>query len=1061
MRVRHRHRLRKFLAWGMLVLLASLGGGLWFAYVYMTDSDTLTRMIQAKAPRYLPGSRIELKNVRVGLFRGDVKLEKLNVYQMIDGVLFPAVEVPWLSVRYNARAMVDGRFEPSEINVAHPVLRLRRRRDGTWNLQGLLASPWPGPVMKTPPIQIANGTVELSDGAPEAPTSAILRDVAVKIESAGKGRLKFEGTAKGDTFDRMTLQGIVDVATGRVELSGDLSRLAISHPLRGRRLPLEFKPAAERLGLTGGEADLRIGRLTFDPAAEPKLRYEVSGRLRAGVWACPKLPFPLNDVAGGFSARNGILTIDRAEGYYGATTVRVDHGVFALDDPNTAPFDLSMEVIDLKLDQRLRDWSPPEFQDIWKGFRPSGRLSLAVKAARDRSGGPVRHKTVIDCLDVAVLYEHFKYPLDHIGGRLIWENDRLNVVKLQTLVGGRPLTATGKVEHPGPSAIVTLGFDGEAFPIDKALLDAMPPEVREVVKQFNPTGAVGGRLSFKRWPREKPEDDPRGKIAIDAVLNLNERCGIKWVGLPYPVNNLTGKLEIHPDLWVFKDMRGTNGQAVITGSGRVEKVGGTAKQPELKVNLNLSAVRLPLDEQLRASLPPAWQKSWAVLDPTGSADVDATIKLAPRTPESYHLEIRPRPATSVCLKYTRDPKPGIDPGGTFKLRMEDVTGLFVFNNGPVDMHDVAFRFHDAPVQLASGRVIVQDSGQFDLRVLDLNVHDIRLEQRLRSYMPPVMDQFAERLDDGRTFTLKGHLGLAWSGQPGAPVTCWWNDALVVFNDNVVQIQPGLALEHIQGQFDHVHGITNGETFDVHGALNLASISLLGQQITGLESPIDVDHGVARLSSVRGTLLGGELTGTLSVTLDTTPKYIAALAVRGADLQQYAKTLPGRQTFRGLIEAKLDLNGFGGDPRTLQGNGQARIVHGDLGELPVFLKLFKVLTLSPMTKTAFDSADVAVSIRDGTSYLDPIRFTGDAFSLQGRGTMGVQGDLDLGLRVLYGRDRRHLPLLSDAIREASAQFLVVRVLGTPSFPKFRLVPFPEASDFFKSIGQRDDAKTPRR
>ena len=143
-------------------------------------------------------------------------------------------------------------------------------------------------------------------------------------------------------------------------------------------------------------------------------------------------------------------------------------------------------------------------------------------------------------------------------------------------------------------------------------------------------------------------------------------------------------------------------------------------------------------------------------------------------PDSYHLEIRPRPATGVCLKYTREPKPGVDPGGTFKLRMEDVTGLFVFDNGPVHMHDVGFRFHDAPVQFARGTVVVEDSGRFDLAVADLYARNIRLEQRLRSYMPPVMAQFAQRLDDGRTFTLKGNLGLGWSGQPGAPVRCGWD-----------------------------------------------------------------------------------------------------------------------------------------------------------------------------------------------------------------------------------------------------------------------------------------------
>ena len=45
--MRVRNRLRKVLAWGSAVLLASLCGGLWFAYVYVTDSDTLARRSRA------------------------------------------------------------------------------------------------------------------------------------------------------------------------------------------------------------------------------------------------------------------------------------------------------------------------------------------------------------------------------------------------------------------------------------------------------------------------------------------------------------------------------------------------------------------------------------------------------------------------------------------------------------------------------------------------------------------------------------------------------------------------------------------------------------------------------------------------------------------------------------------------------------------------------------------------------------------------------------------------------------------------------------------------------
>ena len=70
--------------------------------------------------------------------------------------------------------------------------------------------------------------------------------------------------------------------------------------------------------------------------------------------------------------------------------------------------------------------------------------------------------------------------------------------------------------------------------------------------------------------------------------------------------------------------------------------------------------------------------------------------------------------------------------------MENVHGRFDFDNGKVVMNDVNFLFHDAPVQFASGDVMVEDSGRFALAVSELWVKEIRLDPRLRTIMPPLM-----------------------------------------------------------------------------------------------------------------------------------------------------------------------------------------------------------------------------------------------------------------------------------------------------------------------------------
>ena len=156
-------------------------------------------------------------------------------------------------------------------------------------------------------------------------------------------------------------------------------------------------------------------------------------------------------------------------------------------------------------------------------------------------------------------------------------------------------------------------------------------------------------------------------------------------------------------------------------------------------------------------------------------------------------------------------------------------------------------------------------------------------------------------------------------------------------------------------------------------------------------------------------------------------------------------------------ASIDLSGLGNDIHSTQGTGEAHITQGDLGELPVALRFVNFLNSnlplldSPRTsgKTAFDSADVEFRIDHGTAILDPIKFTGGAFSLLGRGTRDPLGELDLRLRVLYGRDRFHLPVVSDLMREASAQFLIVHLTGTSSNPRFKLEALPQ----FQRLGIR--------
>ena len=1077
-----RRRLRKVLGWGLFLALAILVGGTIAAYHYATDSDTLSDLVRREAPKYLPGCRVNVLRTKLRPFRGDVTFDHLSVHEPGEGL--PGREVahsPWIKIRFDPWAMIKGRFEPVDVTVARPTIRLHRKADGSWNVRGLLADPWPvpagGPI---PPIAIQDGVIELFEDGAKDPL-VLVHGVSINIPaSAGSpAPVAFELKAKGDAglFEGVHVKGTIDLGTGRVSLnSGELDRLTLSESLRGH-LPIRAREWLDRAGLAGGEVYAGLSSLTFDPGANPPLHYQVRANLRRGLWKCPKLPFPISDVSVDIEAKDGELTILRADGSDGRTGLSLK-GKARLnpDEPARSTFEVVAKATNLELDSRLRNWIPdPQAREIWDAYFPgvaqtpstsAGWISVEATVARAAPGAKIDVAADVECLDVSMKYKHFAYPVDHIKGTIHYTPERMEL-KVRTSVGDKPVRVTGTVDDPGPDAVARLTFEVESLPVDAALFNALPPEVKPVVASFRPTGTVQGKANLVRLPPLEKGDDPRGRVRFDAWIDLNPGCSITWAGLKYPVMNLTGKLEIHPDLWIFREMKGSNGQATITAAGQVEQLNRNKPKgaPDaMKVDLQVRARNLPFDQQLRDALPTPWKVTWTTLNPTGASDIDATIAVDPRKPprdrEHYRIVVVPRKATNVKLRFKPLVGAGAPPVGMIELPMDEVAGRFVYDTAKTphtSMTDVRFSFQRAPVTFVQGQVDVQDSGQFQLGVSQLEVTGLRLDEDLRKYMPPVMAQFSRRLKEDKISKIKANLGLGWSGKPGESAWCRWNDARVILVDNQVSMGTDLGLEHIQGELYPVEGAFNGRDLSVQGKLNLDSIAVFGQQVTRLTADLKVEDGFARLEQVGGKVLGGTLDGHVRASLDASPRYSLRMEVKGADLRDYAMNLPGHQGFRGLVSGRIELSGMGYDPHTITGDGSARIVQGELGTLPAAVRFVNVLKLAKDAKTAFDSADVAFKIDNGETTLDPVRLVGNAFSLDGKGTLDVRGELDLKLRILPGRDSLHVPLLSDLTRELSGQILVVRVHGPAGSPTFKPEAIPGPGELIKAQKRKSDIK----
>ena len=133
--------------------------------------------------------------------------------------------------------------------------------------------------------------------------------------------------------------------------------------------------------------------------------------------------------------------------------------------------------------------------------------------------------------------------------------------------------------------------------------------------------------------------------------------------------------------------------------------------------------------------------------------------------------------------------------------MDDVHGRFVFDNGMVTMQR-----RELPVPRRAGDVLPRDglrrrhaAGSTWPSTSSGQGHPAR--SRSAQEDAPLDGAVRPRLDDGHTFRARGDLQIGWSGEPGEPAWCQWENMLVVFNDNTVKT--GIPLEHIQGELEQV------------------------------------------------------------------------------------------------------------------------------------------------------------------------------------------------------------------------------------------------------------------
>jgi len=1037
--------------WSLLLGAVGLGVGVYYLYGRV-DEQIRCQVEQLLAAHY----RGMTVTVRAASLREGEGIEVRGVSICERGAGGPRAELLYvdemlLSCTTDLKQLVTEPPRVTRIRVRRPVLRATLRPDGTLSAAQLF--PPPRFSDRPPETTLENGTVEIFDPLRAPASTLVFRNVNLTIrpgdpEKESPEVRRLEGTLGGDHLRRIELSGRVDPESSTWAVAGSIEGLEIAPELRDS-LP---GPLAGRLAVLGelrGHAAVEF-QVSYDARQASPLCFAFSGRLTRGRIDDPRLPYPLTDLQARFRIHDGGARIDDFTGRSGQATLRLSFTQSGLEW-GKSPFKLTAEIRRLELDRALRDSLPVALQDHWNKFLPTGLVDADVNLAY---GGQQWHSDVaLRCLSVGFTYHRFPYRLEDGRGTVHFQDDQAEI-HLIAYSRNEPIRIDAQLSRLPDAPQGWLEAKGESLELDKKLFLALNERGREVVRLLDPRGT----MSFVvRVARDSPHQPWR-----QCLLLRPRRCSIRHRAFPYPLGNVCGVVEMADGKWTFRNLEATNDTARVSGHGQITGSGATRR-----LDLHLVSTDVPLEKELHDALQPGAQRVWSGIRPQGRVDLQADLTYL-YEPRQLSVVVRARPQSGTT---------SIEPVD-FPYRMENAQGLLEYRDGRLTLH--RFRAEHGAVKIATdGHCDFRRDGTWHFRLRGLSVDRLRLEDReLAAALPDRLKRAIRYLKPAGPATLRGNIDLSGESGPQSPVSFQWDLVLGLHHGSV---DAGPKLENLYGSMT-LAGSAEGRRFRCHGELDIDSLSYRDFQLTELRGPFFVDNTRVGLGNwaerfrregsrqsapgnpvpprpLSGRLYDGTLYGDAWVALGEVPRYGIRAHLAQADLSRAAQeVIAGQQDLRGAVSADVELAGAGRSLNALAGRGRVRLRQCDIYELPVMVRLLKILSIREPNRTAFSKSDIDFVVRGSHIYFPRINFNGDAVSLLGQGEMDFQKNVHLTFHAVVGRDEIRVPILREVMGGASQQVMQIQVDGPLTGPEVRKVAFPGVNQALQQL-QEDIQRGP--
>lgn len=1050
--------MRKCLIHGAIyLLLAALVAGA-AAYALTTNPAAVRGMVQEQLSQRFCHVSVSVERARLRLLGGILVRElRLARNDGLDRRDF--LYAPTAIIYHDKEHVLDGQILVKKVELPGPQIRIVRERDGKLNVADVLTPP--DLSASLPTLVVRGGVVTFEDRACGPGPLLEIRDVSLTVINDPLPTLQVEGSGRIDVLGPVRFRGTVNRASGAADLTLELPEVPINRDLVAR-LAIVCPDVGRHLGELTGRVELVAHVRVATESDALAVRYDVKAKLRDARFAHQVLPGPLEAVSADVHLCDGRFPTMTMQAKLGSAMLDVRLADVPLPtsplqiDPLELGGEMDVSITGLSVDDNVLSRLSDDLSWLKKEYAPSGPVNVSYRFRKSTATEPVVRLWVVQPRGMAGCFEPFPYPFHDVHGTIRIDNSRLPHCDVAIDLVGKarandsPLSLRGTIKGPRNTSEMNLDVTMKDVllddKVDRALQHALAghKDCYDVVGQFLPLDSrlslathplgTGHLLAQIRRPMGSEKTDKRWIITF-------ENCRACYDLFPYPVEDVSGVLDLRPDGWECRDFRATHNGGEFFVSARSERMPGPGDQKRVRVWVRGKDVFL--DHEFAKAL--ALERGE---DRRGLRRTWESLKLAGRlsfTTEVIHVPGQPQDVTATVGVQGCTLRPKF-----FDYPLTDVCATVQYSKDRVLVKGMRARHGKATLGMDSALVVFKPEGAYTAWLEGVSGRGVVADRDLLGALPEGLRKAAEMTAFRDPFDLSLNLTVDAPQGGQGPLKFWWESGVGVRN---ARFEAGVEVSRVDGGF-FCQGHHDGRQLrGVKGNVVLDRATVLNQPVTGAHCRLEIRPDtpeVMRLRDFKADLFGGTLAGEARLDLSPTFRYDVYAEAVNVQLDKFGQHNLGAASrtaqLSGPARGAVHLTGEGSELLNLKGNGQLEVRQGKMGQLPVLLDLVKAFGLRMPDRTAFEQAQLTFGLEGPRVIVQQLELYGNAISLRGQGTCDLDGDnLNLDFTTSPGRLSQLLPPGLDGIPDAiSQQLYKIKMRGKLSKSgglSFEQVPVP--------------------